>query len=148
MKRLRSGARRKTHHFSTFRSGLLIGAALPALASGIYYSASPSFSKEFLFIHLTRLFEYHSRRNPCLGCPVVYLWCDVCSRLLFHDGRSQRTRLGSISCKLHFYFRYVVDPSKFTTCLFGLTRTGRSNSPRLSRIFRGEPLDKQVLKGH
>lgn len=40
MNRLRGGARSKTHHFSTFRSGILIGVAIPALASGIYNSAS------------------------------------------------------------------------------------------------------------
>ncbi|KAF7763567.1 hypothetical protein Agabi119p4_8104 [Agaricus bisporus var. burnettii] len=38
MGRLRGGARTKTHHFSTFRSGLLIGVGLPALAAGIYQS--------------------------------------------------------------------------------------------------------------
>ncbi len=36
--RLRGGARSKTHHFSTFRSGFLVGVAIPALASGIYNS--------------------------------------------------------------------------------------------------------------
>lgn len=40
MGRLRGGARTKTHHFSTFRSGLLIGVGLPALAAGIYQSKS------------------------------------------------------------------------------------------------------------
>ncbi|KAF5357202.1 hypothetical protein D9756_006620 [Leucocoprinus leucothites] len=38
MDRLRGGIRTKTHHFSTLRSGILIGAAIPALASGLYYS--------------------------------------------------------------------------------------------------------------
>ncbi|KAK7463123.1 Xenotropic and polytropic retrovirus receptor 1 [Stygiomarasmius scandens] len=37
-KRLRAGTFYKTHHFSTFRSGLLLGIALPALISGIYQS--------------------------------------------------------------------------------------------------------------
>ncbi|KAF8707831.1 EXS family, partial [Rhizoctonia solani] len=36
--RLRATNRQSTHHFSTFRSGMLIGLALPALAMGIYYS--------------------------------------------------------------------------------------------------------------
>ncbi|CAE7131077.1 unnamed protein product [Rhizoctonia solani] len=36
--RLRATARHSTHHFSTFRSGMYIGLALPALAMGIYYS--------------------------------------------------------------------------------------------------------------
>ncbi|THU92838.1 EXS-domain-containing protein [Dendrothele bispora CBS 962.96] len=35
-KRLRAGTFYKVHHFSTFRSGLLLGVALPALVSGIY----------------------------------------------------------------------------------------------------------------
>ncbi|KAF5356935.1 hypothetical protein D9756_006619 [Leucocoprinus leucothites] len=38
MDRLRGGFRSKTHHFSTLRSGILIGVAIPALASGLYYS--------------------------------------------------------------------------------------------------------------
>ncbi|KAF5345945.1 hypothetical protein D9758_011435 [Tetrapyrgos nigripes] len=37
-KRLRAGTFHKTHHFSTFRSGILLGVALPVLVSGIYQS--------------------------------------------------------------------------------------------------------------
>ena len=37
--RLRSGAIHKSHHFSTFRSGLLLGLGVPALADGLYRSA-------------------------------------------------------------------------------------------------------------
>ncbi|KAG9081541.1 hypothetical protein FRC06_005512, partial [Ceratobasidium sp. 370] len=36
--RLRATSRQSTHHFSTFRSGMLLGLALPALAMGIYYA--------------------------------------------------------------------------------------------------------------
>ncbi|KAG8734798.1 hypothetical protein FRC10_011431 [Ceratobasidium sp. 414] len=36
--RLRATSRQSTHHFSTFRSGMLLGTALPALAMGIYYA--------------------------------------------------------------------------------------------------------------
>jgi len=39
MERLRGCVISKTHHFSTFRSGILLGLALPLLASGIYHSA-------------------------------------------------------------------------------------------------------------
>lgn len=35
MQRLRSGNKTKTHHFSTFRSGLLLGLAIPALVAGL-----------------------------------------------------------------------------------------------------------------
>ncbi|KAK7034489.1 Xenotropic and polytropic retrovirus receptor 1 [Paramarasmius palmivorus] len=35
---LRGTSTHKTHHFSTFRTGLLLGLAIPALASGIYES--------------------------------------------------------------------------------------------------------------
>ncbi|KDQ58685.1 hypothetical protein JAAARDRAFT_128396 [Jaapia argillacea MUCL 33604] len=38
LERLRAGSRQKSHHFSTFRSGLAIGLAVPALVSGIYQS--------------------------------------------------------------------------------------------------------------
>ena len=38
VQRLRGGSDHRTHHFSTFRSGLLLGLAVPALVSGIYLS--------------------------------------------------------------------------------------------------------------
>ncbi|KZT23701.1 hypothetical protein NEOLEDRAFT_1069012, partial [Neolentinus lepideus HHB14362 ss-1] len=38
LERLRAGSRVKSHHFSTFRSGLAIGLAIPALVSGLYLS--------------------------------------------------------------------------------------------------------------
>ncbi|KAG9123684.1 hypothetical protein FRC07_014276 [Ceratobasidium sp. 392] len=36
--RLRATSRQTTHHFSTFRSGMLLGLSIPALAMGIYYA--------------------------------------------------------------------------------------------------------------
>ncbi|KAF8637930.1 hypothetical protein AX17_002551 [Amanita inopinata Kibby_2008] len=39
--RLRGSARVTTHHYSTFRSGLFLGAALPALILGLYQSFQP-----------------------------------------------------------------------------------------------------------
>ncbi|KAF9803975.1 hypothetical protein IEO21_09502 [Rhodonia placenta] len=36
--RLRSDSQHKSHHFSTFRSGMLLGLAVPALADGIVKS--------------------------------------------------------------------------------------------------------------
>ncbi|TFY58647.1 hypothetical protein EVJ58_g6292 [Rhodofomes roseus] len=39
--RLRSGATHKSHHFSTFRSGLLLGLGIPALVDGLYRSFQP-----------------------------------------------------------------------------------------------------------
>jgi hypothetical protein len=39
MKRLRAGAYSRSHHLSTFRSGLLLGISLPALVAGLYQSA-------------------------------------------------------------------------------------------------------------
>lgn len=39
--RLRSDSQHKSHHFSTFRSGMLLGLAVPALADGIVKSFQP-----------------------------------------------------------------------------------------------------------
>ncbi|KAG8714690.1 hypothetical protein FRC08_011581 [Ceratobasidium sp. 394] len=36
--RLRATSRQSTHHFSTFRSGMSLGMAIPALAMGVYYA--------------------------------------------------------------------------------------------------------------
>lgn len=36
--RLRGFAQHKTHHFSTFRTGLMLGLALPAFVDGLYLS--------------------------------------------------------------------------------------------------------------
>lgn len=38
--RLRGGAKLTTHHFSTFRTGMALGLGVPALAAGVYQSAS------------------------------------------------------------------------------------------------------------
>ncbi|CCL99566.1 uncharacterized protein FIBRA_01584 [Fibroporia radiculosa] len=39
--RLRGGTQQKTHHFSTFRTGMLLGLAVPALVDGVYRSFQP-----------------------------------------------------------------------------------------------------------
>ncbi|KAI0763436.1 hypothetical protein BD413DRAFT_484224, partial [Trametes elegans] len=36
--RLRGGAKHTSHHFSTFRTGMYLGLAIPALADGLYRS--------------------------------------------------------------------------------------------------------------
>ena len=58
--RLRSGATHKSHHFSTFRSGLLLGLGVPALVDGLYRSTqtgSPATSD------LTNAAQVSSRRR-------------------------------------------------------------------------------------
>ncbi|KAJ3798525.1 hypothetical protein GGU11DRAFT_681343, partial [Lentinula aff. detonsa] len=42
--RLRAGGVNKSHHYSTFRSGVLLGIGIPALVSGIVSSEYPRFS--------------------------------------------------------------------------------------------------------
>ncbi|OSC98086.1 hypothetical protein PYCCODRAFT_1375838, partial [Trametes coccinea BRFM310] len=36
--RLRGGTKHTSHHFSTFRTGMFVGLAIPALADGLYRS--------------------------------------------------------------------------------------------------------------
>ncbi len=50
--RLRGGAKVTTHHFSTFRTGMTLGLAVPALVSGIYQSTSP--------ISMTCMSDHHA----------------------------------------------------------------------------------------
>ena len=38
MARLRGGSQHTSHHFSTFRTGMALGLAVPALADGLYKS--------------------------------------------------------------------------------------------------------------
>lgn len=38
MQRLRGEASHTSHHFSTFRTGMALGLAVPALADGLYQS--------------------------------------------------------------------------------------------------------------
>ncbi|KAI0716750.1 hypothetical protein C8Q76DRAFT_616543, partial [Earliella scabrosa] len=38
MARLRGGANHTSHHFSTFRTGMALGLAIPALVAGLYQS--------------------------------------------------------------------------------------------------------------
>jgi len=38
MASLKAGAKTKSHHFSTFRSGIMLGTAIPAFVVGLYES--------------------------------------------------------------------------------------------------------------
>ena len=41
MARLRGGVKHTSHHFSTFRTGMALGLAVPALVAGLYQSTWP-----------------------------------------------------------------------------------------------------------
>ncbi|KAG8954239.1 hypothetical protein FRC04_000461 [Tulasnella sp. 424] len=64
--RLRMWSRQKTHHFSTFRSGLLIGFAIPALIIGSYQASRPAVKQELPY--WGALLEVYS----ALAIPVVF----------------------------------------------------------------------------
>ena len=49
MQRLRSGGNYTSHHFSTFRTGMALGLAVPALADGIYQSTYNGSRREWPF---------------------------------------------------------------------------------------------------
>ncbi|KAF9482763.1 SPX-domain-containing protein [Pholiota conissans] len=77
LKRLRGGGISKNHHFSTFRSGVLLGLAIPALVNGI------------VNISIT-----HTGGNSAVGCLAVHLWLDPSTRALHPFGRAESGCVG------------------------------------------------------
>jgi hypothetical protein len=76
MTRLRAASQLRSHHLSTFRSGLGLGLAVPALVSGVYQSKfiSSSFGCTFLIPPPTpRLPAGQTSRNPCVATLAVHL---------------------------------------------------------------------------
>ncbi|KAF4583455.1 hypothetical protein EYR38_002206 [Pleurotus pulmonarius] len=121
--RLRGSGKTKSHHFSTFRSGILLGLALPALVSGVYHS----------FLRETRdeipgwdalLFVYGMLLIPVLFSLLVGLNLLVWSR----------SRINYV-----FIFGMHV-PSVGINTSYTQDRAGRSNEARSQGIFR-DPLN-------
>src|SRR4051812_22571613 len=46
---LRSGGTKKSHHFSTFRSGMYLGLAIPALVEGLVKGMYVFYTRELIF---------------------------------------------------------------------------------------------------
>lgn len=93
-KRLRGGYTSKNHHFSTFRSGLFIGAAIPAIIDGFvrgqcifdYYICN-SLVICWTTEHLNSLPTAYPTGDTTLGCPSVFLRCTLVTRALLSFGR-------------------------------------------------------------
>ncbi|KAJ8503472.1 hypothetical protein ONZ45_g10826 [Pleurotus djamor] len=77
--RLRANGQVKSHHFSTFRSGITLGLALPALVSGIYMSFQPE-TREAIKAWDALLFIYGILLLPVLFSLLVGLNVLVWSR--------------------------------------------------------------------
>ncbi|KAI0918737.1 hypothetical protein AcV5_002647 [Taiwanofungus camphoratus] len=81
MARLRGGAQQKSHHFSTFRSGMMLGFAIPAFVDGLYQSFQPETRAEItgwdglLFVYAIML------------VPVVFSFLVGLNVLVWHNAR-------------------------------------------------------------
>lgn len=78
MRRLHAGALAKNHHFSTFRSGLFVGLALPALVTGLYHSIYQDSSQMYFANH--EILKVFSSKLAMLfpagtGCCSSMAWC-------------------------------------------------------------------------
>ncbi|KAI0370541.1 SPX-domain-containing protein, partial [Pilatotrama ljubarskyi] len=77
--RLRGGTKHTSHHFSTFRTGMCVGLAVPALADGLYRSRSTSIAvlTHALTLHalLSRFPPGDTSRDPRLGRSDVHIRC-------------------------------------------------------------------------
>lgn len=84
MARLRGGVRANSHHLSTFRSGLLLGLAIPALAEGICLSTlsfgRPSSHDGCFNFCPFRFPAQYTRCHSCMGWFIVCLLCVLSSR--------------------------------------------------------------------
>jgi hypothetical protein len=99
MARLRGGTRavHKSHHFSIFRSGALLGLALPAAIDGLVKSACslPLDSYEIAVadgVEYGRLSAGNAHSAPAVG------WADVCVWCATHTNVVRVPRLGKHHC--------------------------------------------------
>ena len=107
--RLRASISQKNHHLSTFRTGLYLGLAIPALADGVYRC---TLLLLLLFVKVGRvLFGYKysfptgGQGQLAMGSFVICL-CDVSDSVCICSARGyQYLGLESVSYKLSVHFR-------------------------------------------
>ncbi|KAJ7158189.1 SPX domain-containing protein [Mycena crocata] len=104
--RLRAGPQHKSHHTSTFWSGLFIGLSVPALVSGIYNSRKTRNSvKSALAYRRSRLSKEYPGCDSRLGCPFAHIQHIFHPRPFLAPGRSKHPRLGTLEDKLCVHLR-------------------------------------------
>jgi hypothetical protein len=111
---------RKTHHFSTWRSGFLLGLAIPALVSGLFQSKDCNliglrdFSPSYL-----RLPSRYQSGYTCVASFTLYIWN-------VHDPYGLRV-YGGFECRgvgqfsdqlrLHFWYDHLAVHGTIYRCL-------------------------------
>ncbi|TBU41711.1 SPX domain-containing protein [Dichomitus squalens] len=112
MARLRGGSQHTSHHFSTFRTGVALGLAVPALADGLYKSefcirfgvrARRDIKCDLCVV--IRLSFRHTSRDPRVGWAHVCLRDILCANILLVAGRGQLTSVGEGADKLRLHIR-------------------------------------------
>ncbi|KAG6848027.1 hypothetical protein H0H93_004083, partial [Arthromyces matolae] len=95
-KRLRAGFRFRSHHYSVFRSGILLGVSVPALASGLYASVQAS-TRDAIPAWEALLFLYGVVFIPVLFSLLVginlLVWADARINYVFIFELDTRTRI-------------------------------------------------------
>ncbi|KAI0760361.1 hypothetical protein C8Q74DRAFT_1208005 [Fomes fomentarius] len=114
--RLRGGAKHTSHHFSTFRTGMALGLAIPALVSGIYQSES-QYSLVLRQPMMLNVWHRLPTRNPSrdtrVGRPAVHIWDILRTDVLRASRRSEPAGLVACSYQLCLHFRCVLQPASF-----------------------------------
>ncbi|KAI0077379.1 hypothetical protein K474DRAFT_1596224, partial [Panus rudis PR-1116 ss-1] len=105
IQRLRGGTQHKSHHFSTFRSGLYIGLALPALVHGLYLSEYYLRNIPLHAEHVIRLPRRCPRKPSWMGWTTFRL-LDFPGSCRFYATRwAEPPGLVVCSYQLRFHFR-------------------------------------------
>jgi len=144
MRRLRSGNMHKNHHFSTFRTGIMIGLAIPALADGLVKGLDSAKAFDLTLMAYFSLSVFDARKYPCLGCSSFCLCGYPHPGPLLHLGGCQLAGLGPSSHQLRFYLRCGISSTNVALVHY-YCRIGCPDSARSPRIFRGMLFDTNII---
>jgi hypothetical protein len=112
--RLRAGERHKSHHLSMFCSGIMLGLAVPALTSGIYWSAFLFYVAFYLLAALMLLISILLRLSAADS--TSYSWMGRTTACVWHFsgpscfglvGGSEFGGLVEVEGQLRLYLWYV-----------------------------------------
>lgn len=107
-KRLRVTPAQRSHHFNSFRSGMMVGLAIPALASGIHMSMTCAICRIDIPITASRFPRRDKTQYPRMELTTAYLCCFSCASCLLNVGGAQYARVDKVKSQLCVHLWCVV----------------------------------------
>jgi hypothetical protein len=131
---LRTGNRAKSHHFSTCRSGFLLGISFFALVSGVYHSKLRYFFRFPILSFVLRLSGGDTASNSWMGCSARCVRGITDSGSFWAFSGHKFAGVVSFIYQLCFHLWYECLTNIRENLTNFLVRTGHEHAPRLSAI--------------